>query len=233
MVNTVTKEQSFNLAMHHHPEIYQLYKDPLYDGLTSIQLGDKKNIIKNLNKLIIDPVLYYGVKEDETYYYIFYMLYHPFDWAQCKINFIKNLLSHRHDTEAILIRTHKENKECDLVTVYHKSFKFAKKVEFPVKILINSCSHAISPLKTLKKDNYLFYNNIENLEDINEWDNKYWDECKKELNKEGALMPDQMHDTFLYLSCISDRRDEYKHKLGDIWNRPDCLFLQAHRKNLI
>ena len=131
--------------------IWQDWQSPL-DFITPILTSPDIKMIKDkILNFAKDPVLYYGVQEDNSYYFINYIVYHPFDWADHKF-FIKGIRdwlnkadSHRHDTESICIRVNKKSRVRDICTVAHFSHRFAWKTSLDVSS--ESESHALTPFK--------------------------------------------------------------------------------------
>ena len=109
----VESKKAHEIAHKHRLTIFQEWASA-FDGITSIQLSlYPKQIKDKLLQLIDNPVLYFAVQEDDRCYYINYLIYHSFDWADYKIPLIKDWLnkqdSHQHDTESVLLQIDKES----------------------------------------------------------------------------------------------------------------------------
>lgn len=228
-------KESRKLVEKYNLTIYQEWES-IRDFLTPLILEDIKDEAKHLLRLIKEiekPTLYYKVMEDDIWYYIAIVVYHPWDWSDHPIAFIRKWDSHRHDTESILMRVKKKKiklfpRRVDICTVYHKSFVFKKHSDR--QIYIQPQGHGIRPFKPkmLKEErNFIRYKNY----NFVNWANvkkPEWEELRKRLN--GINLPDMQHDTMMKLRF---RRDPDNHRPGDNWKRPDVLFHHAERSNRI
>ena len=108
----VEPQKAMQIANQYRLRIFQEYKS-LLDGITSFQFEvDVRKVKKKLIELVERPVVYFAVQENTGFYFINYLLYHPFDWADYWIPLLKDWLnkidSHRHDTESVCLRIDKE-----------------------------------------------------------------------------------------------------------------------------
>lgn len=218
--------------------IFQEWSGAL-DGITSFQFGlDTKKIKDNLLELIDDPVLYFAVQEDDEHYYINYLIYHPFDWADYKVpiigkvlkinDYLNRLDSHRHDTESVLLQINKETGLINMVTVSHYSHIFGWDVK--PEIIIESHSHAIRPKgdeKLCDDRMYRIYQPLSyRLENIFDWSDNKKDEIKNQLKLHGDISwLDEQFDGILKNTTATGRyrSQGLQHLPGDIMNDPDKL----------
>lgn len=201
-----------SLATFYAPKIYQEFNS-VFDLITPISLQKVEEVIKDFAKIASRPVLYFGAKEDSTYYYLYYMVYHPFDISQSSIKLIRKWDSHRHDTEGVLIRANKVTNKRDAITVSHCEFLTQK--GFDGRLVIEANGHGIRPYnETGPSGNYVVYENYE-FEDLGQYPKSKWELLRSNFGG-GVKMPDEQHDT-----GIGNIRNNRR---GDIWNRPDVLF---------
>jgi len=235
-VVTIVKKNAEKLAVKYRPIIYQEWKD-IRDFLTPLILHNSANMLEEMKK----PTLYYKVMEDGRYWYISTVVYHPWDWSDHPIWFIRKWDSHRHDTESILMRIEKKKSEglskkvpkganrIDICTVFHSSFIFKKYSDR--QVYIEPEGHGIKPFnpKMLKEDrNFIRYNKY----DFVDWatiKEAEWEQLRKKLK--GVNLPDKQFDGQFKLRFRT--KGEMNHLPGDNWNRPDVLFRQAKISNRI
>jgi len=210
----VEKNRAAEIAKNHCPVIYQEFKS-INDCIVPIYL--EKDVNKKMNELVNHPTLYYRVREDENNFYIFYMVYHAFDWSDIPI--IGVLDSHRHDSESILIKKDKSSGITDWVTVAHYTFNYYPKT--PIRLVyINAENHAIfhgSCIRHLKDQIYLRYSKF-NLINLDEIDTKEVVRIKKEFKKSLVNFPSGLYDKKLLMQYPK------RHSIGDIYDRPERLF---------
>jgi hypothetical protein len=214
----VDSKRALILARKYAPIIYQGWKSIL-DCIVPVQFGDANDVKSRLFREAEKPTLYYGVREDRYYYYLFYMIYHAFDWSSSRVWLIRVLDSHRHDTESVLFRVHKSklNGPIDVCTIFHHEFIF--EINTDRRVVIEPEGHGIKPYTKMKPTrNYLVYQHYEFF-DLNTLDRKEWNSWKREFN--GAKMPDEHYDRAF------PRRG---HKKGDIWRQPNRVFEIAKRQ---
>jgi len=228
--------ESKELVSKYRPIIYQEWKD-IRDCLTPLILGgvqDETSRLTDIINGIKQPTLYYKVMEDDSWYYVATVVYHPWDWSDHPIAFIRKLDSHRHDTESILMRIEKNKawlgpRRIDICTMFHTSFMFKRHSDR--KVHIQSEGHGITPFnpKKLKEEcNFIRYTQY----DFVSWANvkkPEWEELRTKLK--GVNLPDRQFDGQLSLRFRS--RGEMNHRPGDNWKRPDILFRQAEITNRI
>lgn len=223
MVKQLEKELALEIARKYQPKIYQEIKD-IKDFITPILLGElaEHAIIEQLK----NPILYFKSSEDFEFYYILFMIYHPFDYSTSSV--FKSLDEHRHDTESVLIRINKKTKTCTVATVSHHSFIFAR-LPAPV-VFVSAETHAIKPIDSVKIENkkmLMLYQDTP-LDNMGEYTEKEIKVLTEEFNKTHVNFPTQMSDNVLKLQSINER-EEFKHEVGDIWYRPDRVFKSAER----
>lgn len=191
------------------PEIYQEWKS-IKDFLTPIILDERPIMEEALYWLIDEPTLYYKATEDNDFLYIYYMLFHPFDWSDSKIGFIRKWDSHLFDTEGLCIRHAKYTPQgaTDIATIFHNTIKSEENVGIP-QVQVQAEGHGISPGRFYANvGNYVVYNRRTiTLEDMGGVERTHaWTRFKRILNAEGVNAPDQqaMH--------------------GKLWTAPDEAF---------
>lgn len=221
----VGQKKAFQIASEYSPVIYQEFK-ALEDFLTGIVLDTDENVRSQLPRLIVSPIVYFAVREDERWYYCFYMLFHPFDWSSSGIPVLRRADSHKYDTESVLIRILKIRPRVrDIATVFHNQIKFQRNSDG--EVFVEAEGHGIRPLEAKyldSADKYLVYRHY-SLRNLMLLKSKQWEKLKREFNKHKVKMPDQMVDAVMARSVFGRR-----HKRGDIWHRPDVLFEFAKSK---
>ena len=225
----VESKKAHEIAHQYRLTIYQEWSGAL-DGITSFQFGfypDK--IMKNLLDIIDNPVLYFAVQEDDEFYYINYLIYHPFDWADYKVPVIGKIVnetfnrwdSHRHDTESVLLQVNKESGIINIVTVSHYSHIFGWNIK--PEIIIASHSHAIRP----KKDEALYGDKMYRvyqplsyrLENMFGWSDSKTESIKKQLKISGGISwLDEQFDGIIKNTTFAKkyRSQGLQHLPGDI-----------------
>lgn len=234
-----TKIQNHNkaikLAKEYHPIIYQEWIN-IYDFITLMMLDKYPDNLqwytRILSKKINSPTLYFKAMEDLSWYYLSFMVYHFWDWSNNSIYFIKDLCSHQHDTESILMRISKKpcglfskKPKIDICTVFHKSFIFKKNSDR--KVIIQPKGHGIRPLESgnLEKSKYnIIKYTIFDFENLTMKTDSWWTDIKKKLN--GTNTPNEQYDTIMRAKFCTNRY-LHNHEPGDNWNRPDILFEHA------
>jgi len=243
MLRVITdNEESLTLAKTYKPIIYQEWQD-IRDFLTPLMfktvngesiLTDERQQLLDIIEEIKKPTLYYKAMEDQYWWYICYVVYHPWDWSDHPIGFIRKMDSHRHDTESILLRIERSRplfgrRGIGICTVHHSSFIFKRHSDR--QVYIQPQGHGIKPLepKMLKEDrNFIRYTNY----DFVNWANikkPEWEKLRQKLK--GVNLPDKQFDGQMNLRFRN--RGEDNHRPGDIWKRPDALFRQAAIMNRI
>ncbi len=227
MVNKIIGKEGLNLAKKFSPIIYQEVKG-IKDFLTPMALAQEGSVIAILPSIFENPTLYYLIQEDNAYWYAFYMTYHPFDWSDSSVSFVRFLDSHKHDTEAVCFKVNKNNeKNIDVATVCHYTIKFAHQDNF--KVFIEAKGHGIYPFKDvyLKDTNmYMVYKKCL-LYDLAKLEPEQWEKIKKEINSEGAKMPDQIFD-WSWFHLVKGNDELIPHD-GDLYFHPDKVFSQAEQ----
>lgn len=204
------------LAEKWRPRIYQEFQS-IFDLLSPICVDKVENVIEDFAIITGYPTLYHGVREDRCYWYVYYLVYHPFDVSAYPVKLVRKLDFHRHDTEAILLRIEKANMLVDMVTVNHYSFKCQQKT-MDRRVVIEANGHGIRPYASRgPKGNYLTYKVFDYI-DLLCFSTAQWEALRRSFN--GVSMPDEQYDTIL-CGSPSGRR---VNKRGDIWLRPDRLF---------
>ena len=226
MCLTITKNnRAKQLSWMFRPIIYQEFES-YKDLITRILVKKSDRKIESVLKEARKPTIYYSVLEDSSFYYIYYMVYHPFDWSKFPIPCLRSLDEHDHDTEGILLRVHKSNPvdkhlPVNMVTVAHNTFLVQPRAKG--KVCIKSGSHAIYPYEqSTPITNHLIYYDYK-LENMRKWSNKEWERMRACLK--GVNMPDEQF-------CSAWLSTEW-HSVGDIWNFPNKIFDLAFKFNLI
>ena len=234
----VESKLAHEIANNNRLKIYQEWSGVL-DGITSFQFMDNvKEVTNNLLELINNPVVYFAVQEKGDYYYINYLFYHPFDWAEHKLwiftDWINDKDSHRHDTESVCLKVHKKYGYIDMVTVSHHSHIFAWNTQH--EIIIDSHSHAIEPRdkKKLSDDKrYTIYNpQSYELENMFDWSDNKLKEVKNYFKRSKKVSwLDQQFDGILKNTTATGRyrSQGLQHLPGDIINDPEKLFQIAKK----
>ena len=180
-----------------------------------------ENMEANLDWMIEIPVLYYICREDEQYWYVYYLIFHPFDWSSSPVGFVRKLNSHLYDTEGICFRVDKKSGTKDIATIYHNSILF--QANTTRLVYIESQGHGILPPKHLNFKLsgafklYRYNYELVTLENITK---DQWNEIKKKLC--GVNIPHEQGDTLWVRDSMGTR-----HRRGDMYLRPDRLFKKA------
>ncbi len=101
MVKIVSSQKAKNLARDYRPVFVQEFKSPL-DLIGGINFG--AYITPE------EPEIYFAVKENDTHYYIYYLVYHYRDYSLLPPP-IKALDEHRHDFEGVMLAVDKKSKD--------------------------------------------------------------------------------------------------------------------------
>lgn len=227
MVAVVEPGQAARIANDNRLTIYQKWGQ-VKDCLTPFLCGKLTDEQASVAEWASQPTVYYAVREDETYWYVFNLLYHTFDYSTSTWSIIQKWDSHRHDTEGVLLRVSKETNVADICTVAHSSFFFRRNSDR--RVHVEKGSHAIRPFDAgLVKDdaNYLIYKKYD-LVNLLSIDPKRWEEIKAEFRLSGVSAPEDQSDNILRLMTVNRR---HKHLIGDIWYRPDMVFIVAEETN--
>ena len=187
------RERAEILADRFQPIIYQEWKS-IKDFPTSLMFDDEAQMEKNLFWAINDPTLYYRISEDDEYFYAFYLVFHPFDWSDSKIGFIRKLDSHTYDTEAICVRWSKVHGVMDIATVFHNSIKTKMNVDSTL-VWIEAEGHGIRPFEEklmVRAERFTVYSHDScKLVNIDSMSPAQWERMKEILNSKGVDMPEQ------------------------------------------
>jgi hypothetical protein len=216
----VQKDEARKIASAYCPIIYQEFSSIL-DLVTPFIFGSSESAKRSLPCEVENPTIYYGVREDEMWYYIYYLVYHPFDWTSSKFWLTKLLDQHRHDTEGILFRVSKlHENHVDACTVSH--FRFLFETNSDRRVCIRRESHAIQPLTHgYPSGNYVIYTPgsyvLSHLRDFD------FERLHMELKK--VCLPDSQYDS----GFIDSASKRIVNKRGDIWNRPEIVFDTAQK----
>lgn len=226
----LTGEKALAVANRFRITIHQYVQSPL-DFIRSIEL-DRQTILDTL--LIPElPVIPFMVQETDDYFYINYVIYHPFDWSDKNIpnilglkDFIDKKDSHRHDTESLCMRVNRVTDVIDMVTVSHYSHIFAW--DTIPEVICDSQSHALRPKdwESLDDEKYhLTYRPYSySLSNIAEWNSEYLDNIKSEFRKHEVDWIDEQYDHVMKLQVNQGIYKRFEHKPGDIVNNPENLF---------
>lgn len=228
------------LATKFCPIIAQEIKS-IKDFPTGLILAPPEDAMAVLPSVFLSPTLYYRVSQDDNYIYIFYMIFHPFDWSDSPLGIIKDLDSHQYDTESVVFRLpNQPNKPIDVATVCHYYFRYKRyssdlPQKYWSKLYIEACGHGIhpwgeNPRKFEEKPMIMTYNRKSiKLESLDEH-NRTWVRVKNVLNENGVDFVDQQTDWTLR-KC--NEFPDLSHKRGDMFNRPHILFERAEKENLL
>lgn len=220
MSEIIIGKRGYRLANIFKPLIYQEFTD-VKDLLTPLIFLPPKEAEDVIAHRVDQPTLYYGMREDEDWFYAFYLVYHPFDWTSS--SFMKSWNEHQHDTESILIRQHKEDGRLDIGTVNHHHIYFQK--DSSRKVTIEAETHAIRPFEQQPPGgNYVKYQ-IYKYIDLNDFTNSDWVWMKEGLGGTASL-PHEQKDSILSSGLQGRKRN----KAGDIFLRPEVLFKSAQQK---
>ena len=133
-----TKEKlAKKLAKKYNPIFIQEYGSPL-DLFSRINLGGWVVETKK-------PFVYFAVREDEKFYYVWYLIYHYKDWSDWRFPF-KSLDEHRHDFQGVMLAVNKFTQDIEW-HVARKHYELNPKKAIPGKtkqsFAIEAGSHAI------------------------------------------------------------------------------------------
>lgn len=149
-----TKEKlAKKLAKKYKPIFIQEYGSP-YDLFSRINLGDW---VVELKK----PFVYMAVREDDTNYYIWYLIYHYKDWSNW-IKPFRSLDEHRHDLQGVMLAVNKltENVMWHVAREHYKLNPRKNVVPRKRKVFsITAGGHAIrhNVEKITQDANYVYY----------------------------------------------------------------------------
>lgn len=218
------REVALKLAERYAPKIYQEFGS-FFDLIAPIQLSKLEYVIKDYAIVSSQPTLNFQVRDDEDYWYIYYMVYHCFDVSFSKLKLFRKLDSHRHDSESILLRVEKNTGRCDMITVSHYLFK--GEANSNRRVVIERNGHGIHPYtEGGPSGNFLVYN-IFGFFDLDSVPVKDWEDMRKIFD--GVSMPDEQYD-----SRMSNGPQGRRHNLrGDIYNRPEVVFASMKLKGWI
>lgn len=223
---------------YNRPIVYQQWGG-LKDAITFFVFGTAADVEQLLPTFAEHPAIYYQIREDETYYYVFFLLFHPFDWANPIFKLFKKIMEHRFDTENFSFRIPKSNlKVRDCAAVAHNSVRFKRNAG--IAVYCESQTHAIRNLHTTEFCDVILYwiNNkcIANtkstnsgirkydkyeLVDLNQVTSDMWQRIKKTI-KGGASIPHDQYDSFMLRKQVRPI-----HRKGDLFLRPEVMFDRA------
>jgi len=197
----------------------------VFDLISPIQLNKVDDVVKNFAVIVSKPTIGFGVKTDDTYWYIYYLVYHPWDVSFSQIKLFRKLDSHKNDTEGILLGVNKDSLSIDMITVSHNRF-LVDWNSITRCVVIESETHAITP-RSLggPGGNYLVYK-VFDFMDLNLLSSQEWEVYRESMKP--ASMPDMQYDSIL----SSSPTGRLNNRRGDIWNRPDHLFKMLKLKGV-
>jgi hypothetical protein len=212
------------LAIQHCPVIIQEWKS-IKDFPTQFVVDTPENMERNLPWLISQPELLFKVSENDEYYFIYYIIFHPFDWSDSGIPLIKKLDSHTFDTESILLRISKHSGYNYIATRYHNQLLFSDAGVSPV-VYVEAEGHGIIPEENYddQEDINLAVYRAECIifTDITQLKTSQLTFIKDALMKAGVDTPEEQGDGLWLLSPFGTQ-----HKRDDMFNHPDKLFQKA------
>ena len=223
---------STELVKMYSPVVYQQVntcserKFSLLDLLTSIQVAfmTEGEVNAKLPLLVEHPTLNFSVRQNDNFWFIYYLLYHPFDWSNSRSTICKVLDSHRHDTEAMLVRVLKKDKLVDLITVCHQVF--LGKRNSNLWVTVESCGHGIRPYsKRALSGNYIAYK-VFDLFDLNILSAEQLSDLSKVLGKYSF---ENQTDSRL----VGSPSGTLVNKPGDIFHHPNKVFKVFEEKGWI
>jgi hypothetical protein len=218
----VEPDKAEAIASNFMPIIYQEWGCEM-DCITPIALGKPEEVVADMPFLIQKPYLYYGVRQNALYQYVFFLVYHPFDYSTNPIRVIRMLDEHRHDTECMLFRKHRGKSFIDVITVAHERFCYQKNTDR--RVVIKKGGHAIYPYaQKIPGGNYMKYQVYDLFVNLNEIPSGDWEIMRKGFD--GVKMPDEQFDSTMMRSASG----KLKNRKGDIFNRPEVLFASAELK---
>ena len=187
-VKVVNPRKALVLARKWKPVFVQEYKSPL-DLIAPIQLTGPYIVPE-------EPEIYFSVKEDKDFYYIFYMVYHYADYSDLPF-LIKALDEHRHDNEGVLLAISKRDKRIEWCgSRAHSKILFQDMRMFQQQhkyFYIESGGHGIFPVirpNLHDSGNQIYYSDykLTNMHNQRYW--KFIKECvEPEFAKHGVSMP--------------------------------------------
>jgi hypothetical protein len=221
------RAEARRLAEEFHPRIFQEYESP-FDLIIPVSMDDMLSVIKDFMRLATAPTLNFGVREDDQYWYLFYMIYHCYDVSFAPIKLIRKADSHADDTESVLIRVRKADKRLDLVSVSH--FIFLCQSNSSCRVVIEASTHAIRPYEHGGPcGSYLVYKVFE-YNDLNAMGAEQWEQLRQLFHSRGsAKLPDEQVDERMR----EGNSARLHNHIGDIWNRPEVLFKNLEMKGRI
>jgi hypothetical protein len=212
------------LAIQFCPDIIQEWKS-IKDFPTQFVIDTPENMERNLPWLISQPELLFKVTENDEYYFIYYTVFHPFDWSDSGIPFMRKLDSHTFDTESILLRISKHSGNNYIATRYHNEILFSEMNPAPV-VYIEAEGHGIIPEcdydasdninLAIYQAGCIIFTDITQLK-ANQL--KFIKDC---LTEAGVDIPEEQGDIIWLMSPFGT-----KHKRDDMFNHPDKLFQKA------
>ena len=183
----------------------------MYDFLVQIHTGDF------LVNLIEKPTVYFSVKQDRKYTYIFYGFFHRKDWSTWPI--LKVMDEHEFDFEGALYVVHKTRLLYRILRAHNTlQFLTGDQQIREYYIGIEAGGHAVRPW--VAGDNYMSYYDYELVNMNNPKFSKWmFGDLKRIWNKHGVSTPDQWghHARFR----------------GLIWTDPAKLIEKAKKARLL
>ena len=230
-MKVVNPRKALVLARKWKPIFIQEFKSPL-DLICPIQLTESQIIPE-------EPEIYFSVKEDESFYYIFYMVYHYADYSDLPF-LLKELDEHRHDDEGVLLAISKKyNSRMASASRAHSKILFDDSSrnfgnnegkKWAATFYIEHGGHGINQYDielNQHRHNSIRYKNykLTNMHNQRVW--KYLTKVvEPEFAKHGVSMPWRWNDNRL-------SRKYRKKSEGLIWNDPAKLFRLARKHGLM
>ena len=189
-----------------------------YDLMSPINLG---NFIPTVN-----PSAYFSAQYDDNYIYMLYCFYHWKDWSSSNFNPLRQLDSHRHDFEGVMLFIDRLTKIQEYIaTICHWDIIFEKTSSNIVSI--EAEGHGIRP----GSEDFF---NCQLIEDFDELINidaphvKQWlvEKVSPEFNKNGVKMPWQWNDSKL-------EKKYGRHQTEGLIYKDPAKFLQIAKDTLL
>lgn len=218
--------RALKLAESFKPIIYQGWHG-IKDFITPLMFDSPERLFLDIPNFLSPPTIYFLIREDLTYIYAYYLVFHPFDWSMNRNPIIKKLDSHLYDTEGLCFRHNKITGKLDVATVFHFRIKFAGDVK-DRRVFIEPEGHGILPFREgylTRCPNYILYSQYR-LVDLQIVGDKQWERMKKIIAP--AKIPQEQYDNLWYKNQTG-----LPHRKGDMFLRPEMLFLKAELRNKV
>lgn len=220
MINSVEVRKAKYLAKEFSPIFIQEFKKK-WDLITPFNFGDWV--------YPYTPTIYYAIKEDDSNYYLHYMIYHYKDWSNWP-KFIRSLDEHRHDLEGVILCVDKKYSRTKWVASrFHFEMRMLKlNSSFKQSFSIEAGGHGIRPgFRGSVLENYITYADYKLVNLIHP---DHWQRVVKQvmptLQKEGVTFPWQWNDYRI-------RRKEGMNSDGLIWRDPQKFYKFAKNAQII